>query len=187
MEDTSTDQNVESGNVSQDDDDSIAAAFRAAEAAVSADIPSIEISGTDTVEAATDSGTVAATTAENSAGESHSESDDRGESGIQGIAKAKSNIEVASSDVAEASGTDTILSSAPEEVPHTSNWGRAANDPRINPGMPVTETVLREAPAIPAVPALEPASRDLDATHPSRWGRAANDPRSDLGMNAASD
>ncbi len=187
MEDASTDQNVESGNVSQDDDDSVAAAFRAAEAAESADIPSIEISGTDTVEAATGSGTVAATTAESSAGESHSESDDSGESGIQGIAKTKSNLEVASSDVAEASGTDTILSSTPEEVLHPSNWGRAANDPRINPGMPVTETVLREAPDIPEVPVLEPASRDLDATHPSRWGRAANDPRSDMGMNAASD
>ena len=187
MEDASTDQNVESGNVSQDDADSVAAAFRAAEAAESADIPSIEISGTDTVEAATGSGTVAATTAESSAGESHSESDDSGESGIQGIAKTKSNLEVASSDVAEASGTDTILSSTPEEVLHPSNWGRAANDPRINPGMPVTETVLREAPDIPEVPVLEPASRDLDATHPSRWGRAANDPRSDMGMNAASD
>ncbi len=187
MEDASTDQNVEYGNVSQDDDDSIAAAFRAAEAAESADIPSIEISEPDTLEAATGSDTVATTTAENSAGESHSESDDNGESGMQGIAKAKSNLEVASSDVAEASGTDTIISSAPEEAPHPSNWGRAANDPRINPGMPITETVLREAPAIPAAPALEPASRDLDATHPSRWGRAANDPRSDMGMNAASD
>ena len=187
MEDASSNQNVESGNVSQDDDDSIAAAFRAAEAAESADIPSIEISEPDTLEAATGSDTVATTTAENSAGESHSESDDNGESGMQGIANAKSNLEGASSDVAEASGTDTIISSAPEEAPHPSNWGRAANDPRINPGMPITETVLREAPAILAVPALEPASRDLDATHPSRWGRAANDPRSDMGMNAASD
>ena len=187
MEDASSNQNVESGNVSQDDDDSIAAAFRAAEAAESADIPSIEISEPDTLEAATGSDTVATTTAENSAGESHSESDDNGESGMQGIANAKSNLEVASSEVAEASGTDTIISSAPEEAPHPSNWGRAANDPRINPGMPITETVLREAPAILAVPALEPASRDLDATHPSRWGRAANDPRSDMGMNAASD
>ncbi|MEE2914298.1 MAG: ribonuclease E [Pseudomonadota bacterium] len=187
MEDASSNQNVESGNVSQDDDDSIAAAFRAAEAAESADIPSIEISEPDTLEAATGSDTVATTTAENSAGESHSESDDNGESGMPGIANAKSNLEVASSEVAEASGTDTIISSAPEEAPHPSNWGRAANDPRINPGMPITETVLREAPAIPAVPALEPASRDLDATHPSRWGRAANDPRSDMGMNAASD
>ena len=187
MEDASSNQNVESGNVSQDDDDSIAAAFRAAEAAESADIPSIEISEPDTLEAATGSDTVATTTAENSAGESHSESDDNGESGMQGVANAKSNLEVASSDVAEASGTDTIISSAPEEAPHPSNWGRAANDPRINPGMPITETVLREAPAILAVPALEPASRDLDVTHPSRWGRAANDPRSDMGMNAASD
>ena len=56
-------------------------------------------------------------------------------------------------------------------------WGRATNDPRINPAAPIVGPVLAEIPPSPREPVLESLPREIDVLHPSTWGRAANDPR----------
>ncbi|MDA0789496.1 MAG: Rne/Rng family ribonuclease [Proteobacteria bacterium] len=60
---------------------------------------------------------------------------------------------------------------------HPSVWGRAANDPRVNPGSPPSLPVLREAAPRVMPEALGYIARPLDQGHPSLLGRAANDPR----------
>ncbi|MAV25772.1 MAG: ribonuclease E/G [Gammaproteobacteria bacterium] len=163
-ESSAADQNVVSGNVDQDDSDSIAAAFIAAEAAESADEPQAE--STD----------VAANASEATA--SDTASAEKSEASVEPQANADSATPEPSSDTTASEETAVI---------HPSSWGRAANDPRINPTTPLAGPVLREAP-MPAVgPALEPEVRGLDGSHPSRWGRAANDPRSGEELDIASD
>ncbi|XOV88735.1 MAG: ribonuclease E [Pseudomonadota bacterium] len=68
-----------------------------------------------------------------------------------------------------------------EELPHPSSWGRAANDPRINPAAPVTGPVLHDFVPEPKPAPLDRVERMIDETHPSTWGRAANDPRATQG------
>ncbi len=83
--------------------------------------------------------------------------------------------------VTAAEGTTSVpavdAASMTEAVSHPSTWGRAANDPRVNPAQPLTGPVTTNTPARVAEPALPPADRQIDDSHPSTWGRAANDPR----------
>jgi ribonuclease E len=78
--------------------------------------------------------------------------------------------------------TTTETSSKTEEKPqateaHPSNWGRAANDPRIAPKSAPEGTVLSAVADKPAAPVLSADTRPIGTEHPSVWGRAANDPR----------
>lgn len=61
-------------------------------------------------------------------------------------------------------------------------WGRAGNDPRTNPGKPVTGPVLRVVQLRPAEAPLEALQRRIDDTHPGTRGRAGNDPRAEEPM-----
>lgn len=60
---------------------------------------------------------------------------------------------------------------------HPSAWGRAANDPRENPGAAITGPVLSAVPDAAPAAVLAAQPRALDASHPSQRGRAGNDPR----------
>ncbi len=93
---------------------------------------------------------------------------------------AVQNTEVTNTQATEATTAASAMPAAEEaQAPeqHPSLWGRAANDPRDNPGVlatgPVLANVEPEAPA----PVLTPVARAIDAIHPSTWGRATNDPR----------
>ena len=60
---------------------------------------------------------------------------------------------------------------------HPSVWGRASNDPRLQPASPVTGPVLQIVEAAAPVEALVAGPRSIDTDHPSTWGRSSNDPR----------
>lgn len=72
---------------------------------------------------------------------------------------------------------EKVLEAAPVAVAHPSEWGRASNDPRINPAAVIAGPVLSSVPVATQGEVLEYLVREMDANHPSRWGRAANDPR----------
>ncbi len=95
----------------------------------------------------------------------------------QQTADVKPTVEKAQPRATTTSTTmDAQVPSTPAE-PHASTWGRAANDPRINPVAAVTGPVLRDSPLITTAEVLPYIARALDGNHPSIWGRAANDPR----------
>ena len=56
-------------------------------------------------------------------------------------------------------------------------WARAANDPRLNPGKAIKDTVLTDTDPRQVPEFLAYQGINLDSHHPSTWGRLANDPR----------
>ncbi len=64
-----------------------------------------------------------------------------------------------------------------EKREHASLWGRATNDPRVNPGKPLARPVLMDASPRTQPEVLPFITRTLGGEHPSYLGRAANDPR----------
>ncbi|MEX1237476.1 MAG: ribonuclease E/G, partial [Pseudomonadales bacterium] len=94
-------------------------------------------------------------------------------------ANKRQEQEQAPSSAVQTPDNHRVPEAAEINVPHPSSWGRAANDPRINPGQPISGTVLMDyVPSAPP-PTLPPLQRQLDSAHPSNRGRAANDPRVD--------
>lgn len=56
-------------------------------------------------------------------------------------------------------------------------WARAVNDPRLNPGKALKDTVLSDTDPRQVPEVLHYQGINLDSHHPSTWGRLANDPR----------
>lgn len=76
-----------------------------------------------------------------------------------------------------AKAEDQVDVSVAVDQPHPSSIGRLTNDPRVNPGQPLTGPLLQDGNALSAAPYPATAQRVIDSDHPSLVGRVANDPR----------